>query len=116
MRVRALLLAVALCAAANAAAQRTVDLGAPGALEALERDNPRHFGQVAEILREVSRVDPPGVEGWLRARFNAQQIAYSPRQLRTSYPAKTTLSFTLDDTRYHAMIVVRAPAEARRAK
>lgn len=114
--VRALLFALALCVATNAAAYRTVDLSEPGALEALQHDNPRHFAQVSEILRRVPRLEPRSVEGWMRARFDARDVNYSHRQLRTSYPAKTILSFVLDDTRYRAMVVVHAPAQARRAR
>ena len=118
--VRALLFAIALGLAGNAAAEgriaRTIDLGQPGALQALERDNPAHFAKVSAILREVPRLDPPTVEGWMRTRFDAQEISYRYRLLRTSYPAKTDLSFVLDDSRYVALVVVDAPASPHRAR
>jgi len=102
--MRSVLIAVAfvLLALTNAIAQpvlpRAVDLDAPGVLEALARSNPTHFVVIQRILAE-------DVPRWLRASFNAQSVIYQPIVL-TSHPPKRRLSFTLDDTRYIAVITL----------
>ncbi len=77
------LLAALLCVAAMtspAPAAGTIDLDAPGALEALARANPAHHTKV-------------------------RHVSYVPVVL-TSHPAKRRLSFALDDTRYEAVVVL----------
>ena len=109
MRPTIIAAAFLLVALTNALAQpalpRTVDLDAPGVLEALEQTNPAHYGIVRTILAEVFLRPDIEVPRWLRASFNAQGVDYRPIVL-TSHPPKRRLSFTLDDTRYVAVIVL----------
>lgn len=83
-----------------------VDLGQPGVLEALARDNPEHYAKIERILADVTRRPPETVPRWMNTEFGAQQVRF-PSLLKTSDPAQRSLSFTLDDTRYEA--VVRVP-------
>ena len=109
--MRSVLIAVAfvLLGLTNAIAQpvlpRGVDLDAPGALEALVRNNPTHFVVIQRILNEAGARPDAEVPRWLRASFNAQSVIYQPIVL-TSHPPKRRLSFTLDDTRYIAVITL----------
>ena len=109
--MRSVLIAVAfvLLGLTNAIAQpllpRGVDLDAPGALEALARNNPTHFAVIQRILAEAGARRDAEVPRWLRASFNAQSVIYQPIVL-TSHPPKRRLSFTLDDTRYVAVITL----------
>jgi hypothetical protein len=98
-----------------AAAERTVDLDRPGALEALEQANPAHFAKVRRILHEAPRLPVASVQGWVRTQFNAREVS-NLHVLRTSYPAQANLSFVLDDTRYSAVIRVDAPPRLTPAK
>jgi hypothetical protein len=82
-----------------------VDLGKPGALEALARDNPDHFVKIERILADVTRRPPEAVPRWMNTEFGAQQVRF-PSLLKTSDPAQRSLSFTLDATRYEAVIRV----------
>jgi hypothetical protein len=84
-----------------------IDLGQPGALQALARDNPQHYAKIERILADVTRRPPQTVPRWMNAEFGARQVSF-PSLLKTSDPAQRSLSFTLDDTRYEA--VVRVPA------
>ena len=99
----------------SALAQKQVFLDAPGALEALERENPAHFAKVQRILEEAPRLPSPKVQGWIRSEFNARDVT-APLLIRTSLPAQADISFVLDDTRYHARIRLDAPARARPAQ
>lgn len=107
-----LLAAVALFFAGSALA---IDLDQPGALEALQRDNPAHFAKVEKILREAPRRPFMSVPGWIRTEFNAKDVDTS-YLLKTSYPAQTRLSFVLGDQRYTKIIRIDAPARAMPAK
>ncbi len=93
------------------AGERRIDLDRPGALEALERDNPAHFAKVQKILQEAPRRPLSSVQGWIRTEFDARDVA-APYILRTSYPAQANLSFVLDEVRYHAVIRIDAAAKA----
>jgi hypothetical protein len=84
---------------------RTIDLDASGALEALQQTNPTHYVTVRTILAEVFLRPGTEVPRWLRVSFNAQGISYPPIVF-TSHPPKRLLSFTLDDTRYVAVITL----------
>ena len=84
-----------------------VDLGRPGVLEALARDNPDHYVKIERILTEVARQPPETVPRWMSAQFGAERVTF-PALLKTSDPAQRSLAFTLDETRYEA--VIRVPA------
>ena len=97
-------IAVATSAAANPLL-RTVDLDRPGALAALERSNPRHFAKLERLLHDTMRRDEATVARFIRTA-GATGI-HRGNMIKTSYPAKAPLSFTLDDTRY--VITVTLP-------
>ena len=85
---------------------RAVDLDAPGALRALQRDRPDDYAKVVKILREAPDQPPEHAPQWMRARFDARDAGYGSL-LKTSYPPKAELSFVLGDTRYRAEITLR---------
>jgi hypothetical protein len=92
-------LSVTLVSAANARSPATINLNEPGALEALQRDNPAHYQTVRQILDNILKQPESQVPRWLRTTFNANDVRYL-RVLLTSDPPKRDLSFTLDDTQY----------------
>ena len=82
-----------------------VDLDQPGALEALARQNPAHYAKIEKIVADVTRRPPETVPRWLAAEFGAQRVSF-PWLLKTSDPAKRSLSFSLDTTRYEMNVAV----------
>jgi hypothetical protein len=106
-RIVAALLA-SLCWVSLAAAQpsrRVVDLNEPGILQALESSSPGHYRKIRQILDEILAQPDPGVPRWLQTTFDARNVKYIPVVL-TSHPPKRQLSFSLDDTRYEAVLVL----------
>jgi hypothetical protein len=101
----ALLLSSFAMAVAQPTVPRTVDLDAPGALEALQQTNPEHYGKVRAILADVLLRKDAEVPRWLQVSFNARDISYQPIVL-TSNPPKRRLSFTLDDTSYITVLTL----------
>ena len=57
------------------------------------------------ILADVLLRQDAEVPRWLQSSFNARDISYRPIVL-TSHPPKRRLSFTLDDTRYIAVLTL----------
>lgn len=111
-----LLLAVALfgfgSAGSVSADQAVVDLRDGGALERLRVDNPAHYAAIRQILAGLAE-QPERAEGdWLQATFDAREVELSRLLLKTSYPPRQRLSFTLDTTRY-TLHVVRSDLTAR---
>ena len=102
---RIVILLASVCAALAACAgpaesPRYVDLRDEQALEALRRDNPKHYAQIQTILTALLE-EPKRVEtGWLQATFDARDVTLDSLAFRTSDPPKQSLQFTLDDTRY----------------
>lgn len=105
MAVAALALLCTSVAAAQTPAARTVDLDAPGALEALERSNPAHHEKVKRILEGIVQKRDADVPRWMQASFAARDVSYAPVVL-TSDPPKRRLSFVLDTTRYQAVVTL----------
>jgi hypothetical protein len=85
--------------------RHTVDLDAPGALEALRRSNPGHFEATRRILEGVLQRSDAEVRRWLQVSFGARDVSYAPVVL-TSHPPKRRLSFALDDTRYETVLTL----------
>src|SRR5690349_5888110 len=104
MRIFTLLLLAALAVDANAdwkvpdgslglsanpgRAARTVDLGAPGALEALEQERPDHYSKVVKILRIAGDVSCETLPKLLKAQYDVAAARCSSALVLTSYPAK----------------------------
>ena len=82
-----------------------VDLNEPGALDRLARNNPEHYSKVRKILAGVDEIPEQAVGRWMKAQFNATDVSYSP-YLLTSNPPLKRLSFTLQTTRYQALLML----------
>src|SRR5262245_50957650 len=95
----ALLLATSNWAAGGESAH-VVDLRTEHALEALKQTNPEHFEKIRQVIAALQE-QPKIAEGdWLQVTVAARDVDLSRYILRTSYPPKQLLQFTLDDTRY----------------
>lgn len=109
MRIAAAVLLAFLAphASATGTPAKIVNLDRPGALQALERDNPDHYRRVTGILA-VSQQTPCQMDEFekvTRVRFDAR-AARCGMLVKTSYPAKLQLSFALDDTRYVGQVTM----------
>jgi hypothetical protein len=92
--------------AADSVASHVVDLREPRALEELQRTNPAHFAKIQQVMAGLME-QPMRAEGkWLQVTVDARDVDLSRNVIRTSYPPKQLLQFTLDDSRY-IMHVVR---------
>jgi hypothetical protein len=96
---------VAVVAAGDVIPGRTIDLDQPGALEALQRSNPTHYETIQQIMDHLPRQPDAEVPHWIQATFHARDATYGPILL-TSFPPKRRVSFTLDDTRYEALVTL----------
>src|SRR5262245_48114134 len=101
------ILVLGLCgwAAAQLRPGATIDLDGPGALEALQRDNPVHYQIIQQIMAGLFARPDADVPRWLRASFNADDVSYAPVLLATD-PPKRRLAFVLDGTRYHSIVTL----------
>jgi hypothetical protein len=89
------------------AQQDSIDLNRPGALERLSRENPFHYAMIRRILAGVDEVPEHAVSRWMKSQFNATDITYSA-VLMTSAPPRKQLTFTLETTRYSAVLTLTA--------
>ena len=94
-------------AAAAVPPVRTINLDAPGALEAVAAANPRHYRKLVEILRVSSRIDCIAMPARLYVGFGATGSCTAPNVLMTSFPAKRHVRLRLDDVAYQANVVIR---------
>ena len=106
-RLAVALVCLSLATTPSYASTGSVDLNAPGAIEALARDNPEHYAKIAKILQDVAQRPPEAVPRWMKSEFGAEQVAF-PSLLKTSDPPKRSLAFTLDRTRYEVVVTVPA--------
>ncbi|HXZ47885.1 MAG TPA: hypothetical protein VEG27_02640 [Usitatibacter sp.] len=111
MRAAAVALACAFAACAHAASfgteARPVDLNAPGALEKLRAQDPRHYGKVMGMLRLFERIPcKPREVSSLEARYDIAEAACN-LQLLTSFPPKRHVTFGVDRRFYQADVVVK---------
>ncbi|MBW7900174.1 MAG: hypothetical protein H3C26_01755 [Rhodocyclaceae bacterium] len=86
-------------------ASRPVDLDRPGAIEALKDRNPVHHDKIQRILQGAQRLPLPSIRGWIQAQFGATDVS-PPLPIKTSFPPKARLSFTLDEVRYSATVTL----------
>jgi hypothetical protein len=103
---------LALAIASAALAQRIVELDAAG-LAAIEHDNPKHARRIDAILTAASRM-PCQNDEFARIVHTAYgaRDAGCTLELLVSLPPKRVLHFTLDQTRYRAVIAVDNDARA----
>jgi hypothetical protein len=87
------------------AQQNSIDLNQPGALERLSHENPFHYAMIRRILAGVDEVPEHAVSRWMKSQFNATDVTYSAA-LMTSAPPRKQLSFTLETTRYSAVLTL----------
>jgi hypothetical protein len=107
IRVPAVTLAFMLSFCASAAdTAHLIDLSEPAALEELQRTNPAHLDKIRQVIAGLQE-RPERAEGtWLQVTFAARDVDLSRLLIKTSYPPKQLLKFTIDDSRY-IMHVVR---------
>ena len=84
------------------------DLSRPGALDAIREQHPERFARIEGILRAAERLPcmTPEFERAMKTGHEAEAARCSV-MLKTSYPAKRMVSFTLDGTRYVATVTMR---------
>jgi hypothetical protein len=100
--MRAMLIMFTLAAfAANAGIPaKPVNLDKPGALEALEKENPDHFRTVMERVRAVGVETCESAARLYRTQPEQRRAACRSRQLRTTFPAQTTERIRVDQSIY----------------
>jgi hypothetical protein len=83
------------------AALADVNLDTPGAFDALKRDNPDHYRRATGIIQvaESEVCQPKRFAEIVRVQFAADKAGCAAL-IKTSYPAKFDLGFTLDSIRY----------------
>jgi len=74
--------------------------------DALEEQNPDHYGKVEEALRAWSEEGCISAARALRTQFDVKNAHCEPALLRTSYPPKQRLTFTLDGRPYVVFVAV----------
>jgi hypothetical protein len=87
---------------------RTINLDAPGALEAVAAANPGHYRKLVEIIRVSSEIDCTAMPARLYVKFGATGACTAPNLLMTSFPAKRHVRLQLDDTAYETNVVIRS--------
>ena len=79
------------------------------ALGDLEKSNPEHYARAQKILAQASEVCQPGAQKQLTVKLD-DLFHCSGMLLKTSYPAKREVRFTLDNTYYVALVTVTGDA------
>src|SRR5262245_50989727 len=93
---------------------QVVYLNGAAALANLAKTNPNHAARAERILAAAGELCKPGPESINYASFQASDIRCQGEMLRTSLPAKRQIAFTLDETRYLAMVTVPSGGTFRR--
>jgi hypothetical protein len=83
-----------------------IHLDGAKSLHALRATNPAHFARAERIIAAANELCRPGPLEGVLARFAAQDISCSESLLKTSNPPKKELQFTLDRTRYVALVAI----------
>ena len=95
---------------ADAAPTRRVDIGDNEALEALRVENPVHYRKVMSALRDASAdVSCETLPQMLKVQYGAQDVTCAVALIRTSYPAKRWIAFTLDEVAFSGNVVIIGP-------
>jgi len=80
------------------------------ALDALRLSNPAHYARAREIIADANELCRPKESSTRFVKYDVRDFSCEFALLRTSYPAKRQISFTIDDTRYGALVSVKSSA------
>lgn len=86
---------------------KSVNLDAPGALEALKRNEPAHYAKVLEAMEQVQAV-PYSERGQHNLVADLRKPDPTRRDIKTSFPAKTHLSVPVGDINYEITVLYLA--------
>ncbi len=75
-------------------------------LAQLRATNPVHYARAERIMAAANELCRPAPGEVWYARFEARDISCADMLMLTSNPPKRQIGFTLDDTRYIAMVVI----------
>jgi hypothetical protein len=81
-------------------------LWGPGDLGRLRQSNPNHYARAEKILAAADRLCRPGSGHLEYAAAGGKDVDCLGALLRTSNPPKLEIDFTLDDTRYSALVTI----------
>jgi hypothetical protein len=101
MRTVLIVLASVAALSVAGAADGRIDLNKPGAMEQLQRNNPRHYAKITTILEGLAEQPDEQVPQWMKTTFEAKNVIWAPLVL-TSYPPRKRLSFELETIQYEA--------------
>jgi len=85
---------------------KVVYLDGAADLARLRATHPEHAARAEKIIAAANELCRPGPGDISYASFQARDISCSEMLLRTSLPPKRQIDFTLDDTRYIALVVI----------
>ena len=85
--------------AAGPAVKRYVNIGNPEAMEQLSKEQPETFAKVQRLLHDIERKPIRDLKEWAKTNFGAEDLVYL-HMLKTSDPAKRSISFVMDETRF----------------
>ncbi len=108
--MRALLLVLLLATldcVASPGGPRIVHLDRPGMLEAIQRENPAHYRKLVEALRIAGHHSCEMALQLYKVQSAVRDANCDRMQILTSLPPKRRVAFTLDDTRYLAVVTLR---------
>lgn len=92
--------------ATAAAADKHVYLYGQSDLDRLRTSNPRHYARAERIMAAANALCRPKPGDVSYVQFDARDISCIDMLLKTSNPPRRQISFTLDDTRYIALVVI----------
>jgi hypothetical protein len=100
-------LALVACSAASAAPPTVIRLYEPGVLDRVAWSNPVHFKRISDILSLASEMPchSPQFAREVKVKHDAATGGCG-LALLTSFPAKRRLQFTIEDTRYLAVVTM----------
>jgi hypothetical protein len=81
-------------------------LWGPGDLGKLRSSNPSHYARAEKIFAAADRLCRPGAGHLQYAEADGKDVSCYGMLLRTSNPPKVEIDFTLDDTRYSALVTI----------
>jgi hypothetical protein len=115
MRARVVALALSLASAlpvladdvtVQPAPRQHVYLWSPVDVGRLRTSNPDHYARAQKILAAADQLCRPGPGVLQFTEAGGKDVSCDGMLLRTSNPPKREIDFTLDDTRYSALITV----------